>query len=95
MEEEEVGGRKLALACIKQAVTDLVGIENNGRYRLETAGRAELLAGVKDFFLGKVQGGVVVRVLLQDGGYESCRATQADRLLPRRSLQENLSRRRG
>jgi hypothetical protein len=55
-----MGGRKLALACIKQAVTDLVGVvEKNGRIgseRLGVQGRAELLAEVKDFFFGKYRG---------------------------------------
>ena len=53
--EEEVGGRKMALACIKQAVADLIGVvEKNGRIgseRLGVQGRAELLTEVKDFFL--------------------------------------------
>lgn len=60
MEEEEVGGRKLALACIKQAVTDLVGVvEKNGQIgseRLGVQGRPELLAEVKDFLFGKYKG---------------------------------------
>jgi hypothetical protein len=52
-----MGGRKLVLACIRQAVTDLVGVvEKNGRIGSEgpgVQGRTELLLEVKDFFLGK------------------------------------------
>ena len=55
MNEEEVGGRELALACSRQAATNLAGVvERNGR--LGVQGRTELLAEVKEFFFGKYKG---------------------------------------